>query len=127
MIRVGCNRQSASRSEANSEYRLRTSRSWIYTVSRELQGSNDHPAYPSPDRVDDRLPTALQTLPSISDQDRKLGVLVEDLLDAAIVAAGLPPWDHLRLGLIFLVAFDRVCRRMVAGRFGGARSVVLGI
>lgn len=88
-------------------------------------------AYACPDRVNNVSSSALQALAGICDQDGKLRVLVEDLLDAAVVAAGLPARCHLLLRLIVLVAFRGGSRRrIVAGLVGflwGLGDVILRI
>lgn len=46
--------------------------------------------YASPDCVGDVTPATLITLSCISDDDLKLGMFVEDLLNAAVIASLLP-------------------------------------
>lgn len=88
-------------------------------------------AYAGPDRVNNVSSSALQALSGICDEDGKLRVLVEDLLNAAVVATGLPARCHLVLRRVVLVAFwRRSCRRIVAGLVGflwGLRDVILRI
>jgi hypothetical protein len=73
-------------------------------------------AYACPDCINNVSSSALQALASICDQDGKLRVLVENLLDAAVVAAGLAAWCQLVLGLVIFVAFRGRSRRgIVAG------------
>lgn len=118
----------ASRREANSEYRLRTSRSCWSCQSLE-RAETLISAYACPDGVDNVSSSALQALASICDQDGELRVLVENLLDAAVVAAGLPAWRQ--LFLVIFVAFGRGSRRgIVAGLVGflrRLRNVILRI
>lgn len=82
------------------------------------------PAYACPNSVDNGSAATLRALPSIDDQDGKLGVLIEYLLDAAVIATGLSPWDHLFLCLIILVALSRMGWGIVAGCFGVLGDVV---
>jgi hypothetical protein len=85
--------------------------------------------YAGADGVDDVLSAALGAFASIRDQNGKTRVLVEGLLDAALVATGLATRHNL-FGLVILVgggiaaeAVVEVLGGVFAGRGGGIRGV----
>lgn len=53
--------------------------------------------------------TALDTFARVGDQDWKLRVLVENLLDAAVIASRFSSGNQLRLDFVIFVAVDWVC------------------
>jgi hypothetical protein len=93
MIRVGCNFARASRSVANSEYRLRTSRSY---KDENCFRSILITTYPGFNCINNIFSSALVALSRINDQNGKLGLLVKYLLDTTGVASLLRPRSCLR-------------------------------
>jgi len=97
MTSVGCNLVRASLSDANSEYRRRTSRSYTSSVRKgnhPKRGYFEKPrslTYISSDGIHNITTAILWALSSVGDEDGQLGVLIKYLLDATIVASGFPP------------------------------------
>lgn len=74
-------------------------------------------AYPSPYRVDNEAAAALMVLPGVSNDNRHLGVLVEDLLYPAIINT-LP-------GISLVLFLDVISLAVVVvGEIGRVRNVV---
>ena len=123
-MRVGCRRVRASLNEANSEYRRRTTSSCKQSERRPFRMGHSDP-YRCPDCVDDVFTTALLALSSICNHDRHLRVLVEHLLNATVVSAGLDTWYEFTMGMSFgsFVAL-RIAR--LFGKTRLMRSLVIG-
>lgn len=83
-MRVGCRFTSVWRNDANSEYRRRTSRSYLSDISlvRSLLCTS---TYRCPNCIDDEASPAFMVLAGICYENRHFRVLVEDLLDATVV------------------------------------------
>lgn len=97
MIKVGCRLTSICRKDENSEYRRRTSKSYHHSaLSYYLLGLS---SYRGADSVDNESSTAFMILACVCDYYWHLWVLVEDLLDPAIV--DLLPRVLLTRGAIF--------------------------
>jgi hypothetical protein len=63
-------------------------------------------AYPRANRVDYVPAATLEALACVSDQDREVGILVENLLDTTVVTTGFPSGG----GVIFGIGVDRLSR-----------------
>lgn len=123
MINVGCRLTSVALNEANSEYRLRTSRSYTLSESHEayLRGWDE---YPSPYRVGNVAPPTLVILPGISDKDLQVVIFIKYLLDATVIASPLT-WGSL-LGVFFIIVTHVPLPRDKFWRFVGGWSVFRG-
>lgn len=115
-MRVGCRRVRASLSEANSEYRRRTSRSCCLSLACGARISNRNRAYPSSNGIHYVSTPAFYTLSGIRDYDGRIGGLVENLLYTACVAPGFSPRCGLFVSLGNLVVVTMRCRRNLAKR-----------
>lgn len=86
MISVGCRLTRVARSELNSEYRRRTSHSC--KILDNKAPLFDVP-YPCPNCIGYVASPTLMTFARIGNQDLEILILVENLLNTAIVAAFL--------------------------------------
>ena len=122
MIKVGCRLTSVARKELNSEYRLRTSRSYprleiesLLNFCKEL--------YSCPNGVDDVAPAALMALARICDDNLQVRVFIEYLLNPAIIAPFLS-WNSPTplLIVVVLIVITQISRprdelwRLICGR-----------
>ena len=90
---MGCKLTRVWRSDANSEYRLRTSRSYRIRVNklkmRTLILPRRHYTYTSSDCISDIVPASFMILPRIGYQYRQIRILVKNLLYPAVVSVSL--------------------------------------
>lgn len=86
-----------ARRELNSEYRLRTSKSYIMSTNRGYQDPAIAYTYSSSDGIDNIASTALMVFASICNHYLQVRVFVEDLFDPAVIPSFLswhlfPSW-----------------------------------
>jgi len=104
MMRVGCRLTRAARRELNSEYRLRTSISCDLQFSRAL-GFAAWTAYPGAYCISNVILPPLMGHASICDYNLQVWVLVEYLLDSAVIATGLPGYVSALRRILLVVLF----------------------
>lgn len=82
---VGCSRTSVCRSLSKSEYLRRTSRSLCHVSSEQAMPEMSAHAHSCSYGIRSVLATAFRVPPSLSDDNLKIGILIQNLLYSAVI------------------------------------------